>query len=620
LRAAIQQSNSLTSCGTIDINFSGVTGSIDLGTFLPQINHNVNINGPGADVLTVQRGASAAPVGIFWINSNIKVTMSGITIKNGFAQMGQGGGGIHNEGTLVLLNSTVTGNQSIGSGGGGIVNGNGFNLTLAAMTIVNSTISGNQTVGSGSLNTRGGGGVFNSGVGLTIINSTISGNKTGDFISGSIQPDGGGIENWVGNVFLVNTTITGNQTGAGGRGGGVSTEPANAATTKVRNTIIANNTNAGSNSGPDFFGTLTSEDYNLITILSGGTLAGTTTHNIANVNPLLGALAFNGGRTMTHALLVGSPAINAGNNVFAVDQNGSALTSDQRGSGFPRIFNGIVDIGAYEVVNPIDEASFFVKQHYLDFLNRQPDQSGWDFWTNQIISCGASAQCTEVRRIDVSASFFLSIEFQNNGYLVERFYKVAYGEAPGSSTFGGAHQLSVPNVRFNEFNQGTQRIGQGVIVLAAGWEQLLESNKQAYALEFVQTARFITAFPTSMTPAQFVDQLNERAGNVLSAGERTTAINLFSGAADSSNTTFRAQALRKVAEDPDLYNSEYNRAFVLAQYFGYLRRNPNDAPDSDYTGYDFWLTKLNQFNGNYINAEMVKAFLSSIEYRQRFGP
>jgi hypothetical protein len=69
-----------------------------------------------------------------------------------------------------------------------------------------------------------------------------------------------------------------------------------------------------------------------------------------------------------------------------------------------------------------------------------------------------------------------------------------------------------------------------------------------------------------------------------------------------------------------LYNAEFNRAFVLAQYFGYLRRNPNDPQDTDYTGYDFWLTKLNQFNGNYITSEMVKAFISSIEYRQRFGP
>jgi hypothetical protein len=78
--------------------------------------------------------------------------------------------------------------------------------------------------------------------------------------------------------------------------------------------------------------------------------------------------------------------------------------------------------------------------------------------------------------------------------------------------------------------------------------------------------------------------------------------------------------VRQVAEDPDLYNAEFNRAFVLTQYFGYMRRNPNDAPDVDYTGYDFWLTKLNQFNGDYIAAEMVKAFISSTEYRQRFGP
>jgi len=78
--------------------------------------------------------------------------------------------------------------------------------------------------------------------------------------------------------------------------------------------------------------------------------------------------------------------------------------------------------------------------------------------------------------------------------------------------------------------------------------------------------------------------------------------------------------MRAVAEDVDLRNAEFNRAFVLMQYFGYLRRNPNDPQDSDYTGYDFWLTKLNQFGGNYINAEMVKAILTSIEYRQRFGP
>jgi hypothetical protein len=114
--------------------------------------------------------------------------------------------------------------------------------------------------------------------------------------------------------------------------------------------------------------------------------------------------------------------------------------------------------------------------------------------------------------------------------------------------------------------------------------------------------------------------LNQNVGNVLTSSERVTLIGLFGGAADSSNATARAQALRQVAENQSLYNAEFNRAFVLMQYVGYLRRNPNDAPDADYSGYDFWLTKLNNFHGNYIDAEMVKAFITSIEYRQRFQP
>lgn len=272
--------------------------------------------------------------------------------------------------------------------------------------------------------------------------------------------------------------------------------------------------------------------------------------------------------------------------------------------------------------NVMDDARNFVRQHYHDFLNREPDAAGWDFWTNQITSCAGNTQCDEVRRIDVSASFFLSIEFQQTGYFVERFYKVAYADASGNSKFQFDHQLPVPMVRYNEFEKDTQQIGKGVIVLQPGWEALLENNKQAYALGFVQTARFMSALPASLRPDQFVDRLNQNSGAVLSLAERAAVIDLFGGAADSSNLTARARAVRMVADDQTLYDAEYNRAFVLVEYFGYLRRNPNDAPEAtlDYTGYDFWLTKLNQFNGNYINAEMVKAFLSSIEYRQRFGP
>jgi hypothetical protein len=135
-------------------------------------------------------------------------------------------------------------------------------------------------------------------------------------------------------------------------------------------------------------------------------------------------------------------------------------------------------------------------------------------------------------------------------------------------------------------------------------------------------SRFITAFPTSLTPAQFVDQLFSNAGFEPSTSERSAAINEFGSATNSSDASARARALRRVSESQTLVQQEFNRAFVLMQYFGYLRRNPNDAPEAtlDYTGYDFWLTKLNESNGNYLNAEMVKAFLTSIEYRQRFSP
>ena len=280
----------------------------------------------------------------------------------------------------------------------------------------------------------------------------------------------------------------------------------------------------------------------------------------------------------------------------------------------------ITDNDIADGINPIDTARFFVRLHYLDFLNREPDQSGWDFWTNNITNCAPQPSCTDIQRLNTSAAYFLSIEFQQTGYLVERTYKAAFGDASGASTFGGAHQLSVPILRLNEFLLDTQQIGQGVVVGQAGWETVLENNKQAYTLDFVQRARFSIAFPTTMTPTQFVNQLFTNAGVTPSNADRNAAIAEFGPATNTSDGMARSRALRDVAENSILNQQEFNRAFVLMQYFGYLRRNANDAPDSDYSGYEFWLTKLNAFNGNYINAEMVKAFISSTEYRQRFGP
>ena len=258
------------------------------------------------------------------------------------------------------------------------------------------------------------------------------------------------------------------------------------------------------------------------------------------------------------------------------------------------------------------DPAFFVRQQYLDFLNREPDTSGFQFWQDNFTQCGGDAQCLEVRRINVSAAFFLSIEFQNTGYLVYRTYKAAYGDATSPNVPG-----TVPVVRLNEFLPDTQRIGQGVVVGAVNWEQQLEANKQAYAQEFVLRPRFLAAFPLSMTAAQFVDKLVQNAGITLTTAEHDALVAQLNSTADV--TAGRAAVLRAVAENPQLQQNEFRRAFVLMQYFGYLRRNPDDPQDTDFRGWKFWLDKLNQFNGDFAAAEMVKAFISADEYINRFG-
>jgi hypothetical protein len=273
--------------------------------------------------------------------------------------------------------------------------------------------------------------------------------------------------------------------------------------------------------------------------------------------------------------------------------------------------------------NPIDNADAFVRQHYHDFLNREPDADGLAYWSSQITECGADTACRDIRRVNVSAAFFLSIEFQETGYLVERIYKSAYGDADALSaldTYPSQHPIKAPIVRFNEFLGDSQQISKDVQVGVGNWTGQLEANKVAFTQDFVTRTRFTTAYPTTMTPAQFVDALFVKISIVPDAGERTSIINEFGGAGTSADTAARARALRRVAENEALKQAEKNKAFVLMQYFGYMRRNPDDPQDTDHTGYDFWLHKLNEHNGNFVSAEMVKAFIVSGEYRNRFGP
>jgi uncharacterized protein (TIGR03118 family) len=416
--------------------------------------------------------------------------------------------------------------------------------------------------------------------------------------------------------------------------------------------------------------------------------------------------------------------------------------------------------------NPIDTASFFVRQHYLDFLNREPDAPGLAFWTNEITSCGSDASCIERKRINVSAAFFLSIEFQKTGYLAYLTHRVAFGpNATGGSP--------VP-ILYGNFERDTQALQRGYVFGAAGAEAQLEANKVAYYNDFVTRPEFVSKYPNTQTNEQYVDALlasanltpsevrvfsvnltnsqevpptvpttttgaarpassgtarfqfnaaqtamtftatvnnidftgsqtadtndnllnahihagpsvapgvngpvvwgffgspfndnnpNDQVVTPLSGGvggtvsgkwdapegngttlaaqlsnlrEGRAYINFhtvqFSGgeirgnfpAADAfrnalvaglnGSTETRATVLRKIAEADELQTREFNAAFVAMEYFGYLRRDPDTA------GYNFWLNKLNAFNGNFVNAEMVKAFILSSEYRQRFGP
>jgi hypothetical protein len=259
----------------------------------------------------------------------------------------------------------------------------------------------------------------------------------------------------------------------------------------------------------------------------------------------------------------------------------------------------------------VNDSTDFVTQHYRDFLGREPDAPGLAFWTGEINQCGADAHCVEVKRVNVSAAFFLSIEFQNTGFLVYKTYKAA---------FGNIHGAPVP-LTFEEFLPDKQLIANGVVIGQPGADMQLEQNKAAYFNAFVQRARFAATYPAALTPEQYVDALNVNTGDSLSPEGRQTAVNEFGGAATAADASARARALRRVIENAEFSRVERNRAFVLMEYFGYLRRNPNDPPEPslDFAGYNFWLAKLEQLNGDFVRAEMVKAFITSDEYLRRFG-
>ena len=331
-----------------------------------------------------------------------------------------------------------------------------------------------------------------------------------------------------------------------------------------------------------------------------------TANSRADYTKALGTIRFAAGQTeATIPLLVSEDSYTEGTEAFTV-----ALSNPQGvevGVGTVGVATvEILDDAPESTTNPIDDTETFVCQNYHDFLGREPDASGLAFWKSQIDACNGNAACIADRRVQVSAAFFLSIEFRQTGFYVYRFYQEAYGRRIGDT---------VP-LTFDEFLRDTRRIGRDIIVGEGDWENELDAHKQEFALEFVQRPEFLAVYPRSMNAAQFVDAINVNTGGALSETERNAFVAELAG---NNTDEGRASVMRRVADDAEFVSAEVNRAFVLAEYFGYLRRNPNETPDSDFTGFNFWLTKLNDNNGDFNKAQMVKAFLDSAEYRRRFG-
>src|SRR2546430_7685945 len=174
------------------------------------------------------------------------------------------------------------------------------------------------------------------------------------------------------------------------------------------------------------------------------------------------------------------------------------------------------------------------------------------------------------------------------------------------------------SVGFRDFIRDTAEVDRGVVVGVGNGQAQLDANKQAFALAFVQRPDFLARYPNITSATAFVNALDTNAGAVLNNAERTALIAELTP--NPADTVLRADVLMKIAENLLLQQHEFNRAFVLMQYLGYLRRNPDAAPDLNFAGFNFWLAKLNLFNGNYVQAEMVKAFIVSTEYRRHFGP
>ncbi|HKZ01604.1 MAG TPA: Calx-beta domain-containing protein [Pyrinomonadaceae bacterium] len=332
------------------------------------------------------------------------------------------------------------------------------------------------------------------------------------------------------------------------------------------------------NSGSVLITVVRSGDASVAATVQYATQDGTASH-LSDYNLEWGTIRFAGGQTSkTFLVFVTDDGYVENNETIALK-----LTNPSGGTPFlGSRTEAVLTIGDNDSITPatniIDNERFFVRQQYVDFLNREPDDGGLDYWSGQIAQCGANLNCLSRRRADVSAAFFVEQEFQQAGYFVYRLILTSTG-----------HQPVYP-----QYIRGRTEV-------IAGTD--LGSSQLAYAEEVVNPAY------NGLSNEGYVDELFTNASITPSPSERTALIVGLNG---TPPTETRASVLIKIANHDTLVQREYNAAFVLAQYFNYLQRDP------DVGGYDFWLNVLNNREPNNYSG-MVCAFITSDEYQRRFA-
>lgn len=266
---------------------------------------------------------------------------------------------------------------------------------------------------------------------------------------------------------------------------------------------------------------------------------------------------------------------------FSPSQRSFSVVGNRTDATFAGTFNG-------DNANPLDSAEYFVRQQYLDVLRREPDESGFNYWSDQLNACGANAECIRSRRIGVAAAFFIEQEAQVTGSFIYNLYEGALGRRPA----------------YGEYTTDRQQVVGGAN---------LEAMKAAFAQSFVQRAEFAARYQGNASGESFVDallaNLRQSSGVELSS-ERGSLISRYN--AGANQTESRSFVLRDITESTAVREANYNASFVLTEYFSYLGRDP------DAGGYNFWLGVLNDGDqGNYRG--MVCSFITSTEYQRRFS-